>query len=52
VEDNFRGIVETFGLEEADVARLARNSFVASFLDDSAKARHLAAIDAMTAAEA
>jgi adenosine deaminase len=52
VEDNFRAIVETFGWGEADVARLARNSFVASFLDDSAKARHLAAIDAMTAAEA
>jgi adenosine deaminase len=50
VEDNFRGIVETFGLGRGDVAQLARNSFVASFLDDSAKLEHLAAIDAMTTA--
>jgi adenosine deaminase len=47
VEDNFRGLVETFGMGQADIAQLARNSFVASFLDDSAKLRHLAAIDAM-----
>ena len=51
VEENFRGVVETFGLGVGDVAQLARNSFVASFLDDSAKARHLAAIDAALAAE-
>jgi adenosine deaminase len=47
VEDNFRGLVETFGMGQAVIAQLARNSFVASFLDDSAKLRHLAAIDAM-----
>ncbi|TMM11602.1 MAG: adenosine deaminase [Actinobacteria bacterium] len=51
VEENFRGVVETFGLGVGDVAQLARNSFVASFLDDSAKARHLATIDAALAAE-
>ena len=51
VEENFRGVVETFGLGVGDVAQLARNSFVASFLDDAAKARHLAAIDAALAAE-
>ncbi|HWC37193.1 MAG TPA: adenosine deaminase [Acidimicrobiales bacterium] len=51
VEDNFRGIVETFGFGQGDVAQLARNSFVASFLDDETKLRHLADIDAMTAGE-
>jgi adenosine deaminase len=48
VEDNFRGLVDTFGYGQAEVAQLARNSFVASFLDDSDKLRHLSAIDAMT----
>ncbi len=51
VEENFRGVVETFGLGMGDVAQLARNSFVASFLDDGTKQRHVAAIDAALAAE-
>ena len=33
------------GLDRADLLDLARNSFVASFLDEADKARHIAAVD-------
>ncbi|MFO7591542.1 MAG: adenosine deaminase [Acidimicrobiia bacterium] len=45
VADNYVAVVEALGLGTDDVARLARNSFVASFLDDAARDRHLAEID-------
>jgi adenosine deaminase len=51
VADNMSAVAEAFGLEDVEIAMLARNSFMASFLDDPTKQRHLAAIDAMTAAE-
>jgi adenosine deaminase len=51
VGDNLGAVAEVFGLGEAEIAQLARNSFVASFLEDAAKQRHLAAIDAALAAE-
>ncbi|HEY3702660.1 MAG TPA: adenosine deaminase [Acidimicrobiales bacterium] len=50
VADNLSAVADAFHLEDVEIAKLARNSFVASFLDDAAKERHLAAIDQMTAA--
>jgi adenosine deaminase len=50
VGDNMMSVAEVFGLGPHEVAQLARNSFVASFLDDSAKQRHLAEIDRLSAA--
>jgi adenosine deaminase len=47
--DNWRAAARGLGLSGTDLVRLARNSFVASFLDPAAKARHLAAIDAVAA---
>lgn len=45
VNDNFRAIAAKPGLTRDDMITLARNSFLGSFLDDDAKARHLAEID-------
>jgi adenosine deaminase len=50
VADNLSAVGDAFGLGEVEIAQLARNSFVASFLDDVSKQRHLAAVDQMTAA--
>jgi adenosine deaminase len=49
VADNLGAVADAFDLGEAEIAHLARNSFLASFLDDEAKQRHLAAIDQITA---
>jgi adenosine deaminase len=49
--DNLTAVAEAFDLGVAQIAQLARNSFIASFLDDTAKQQHLAAIDAALAAE-
>lgn len=42
--DNYVAAAEALGLSRAVLVRLAENSFVASFLDDGAKAMHLAAV--------
>ncbi|MDP3460179.1 MAG: adenosine deaminase [Hyphomonas sp.] len=42
---NFEQVSEALKLSEAQVIQLARNSFTASFLPESDKQRHLAAID-------
>jgi adenosine deaminase len=47
VADNLRESAATLGLTDDEVLQLARNSFLASFLDDAARARHLADIDAI-----
>jgi adenosine deaminase len=49
VAHNLSAVADAFDLGEAEIAHLARNSFLASFLDDEAKQRHLAAIDQITA---
>lgn len=49
LNDNWRAVTRALPLTKADLVRLARNSFTASFLDDAAKARHLTAIDAVAA---
>jgi adenine deaminase len=50
VNDNYRAVAEGRGLGRGDLATLARNSFLGSFLDDEAKAAHLARLDAWLAA--
>lgn len=50
VADNYRAVATARGLGKAELARLARNSFTGSFLDDDAKAAHLAQLDAFVAA--
>ena len=46
VNENFVAAQEALALTEAEIARLARNSFVASFLPDAEKTAALAAFDA------
>ncbi len=46
VLDNYLAVQRGLGLTAADVGQLARNSIEASFLEESAKRRWLAAIDA------
>lgn len=50
VADNYRAVAAARGLGKAELATLARNSFTGSFLDDGAKAAHLARLDAFVAA--
>ncbi|MHA6719477.1 adenosine deaminase [Sphingomonas sp. RS6] len=52
IGENFRAIAKARGLDRAALARLARNSFLGSFLPDEAVARHLGQIDAWMAANA
>lgn len=44
--DNYVAVTEALALGEADLRTLARNSFVISQLDDTTRARHLAAVEA------
>ena len=46
VADNYAAAAQARGLTRADLARLARNSFLGSFLPDADIARHLARLDA------
>src|SRR3546814_18472895 len=43
INDNYRAVRQALGLTEAELALIARNSFAASFLAATAKARHIAA---------
>ena len=45
VGENLAGVSEALALDDATILALARNSFEASFLDDVARARHLADLD-------
>lgn len=45
VAENYLALVRALGLTRADVVRLARNSFVASFLGEAEKQGRLAAVD-------
>ncbi|HMO76458.1 MAG TPA: adenosine deaminase [Sphingopyxis sp.] len=49
VNANYAAVADALDLSKADLVTLARNSFAGSFLDDEAKAQHLAAIDACAA---
>lgn len=46
VNANYLAVADALDLSRGDLITLARNSFTGSFLDDAAKAKHLAAIDA------
>ena len=46
VNANYQAVADALDLSKAELLALARNSFTGSFLDDAAKTRHLAAIDA------
>jgi adenosine deaminase len=46
VGENLAGVAHALQLDEAALMQLARNSFEAAFLDDAARARHLAELDA------
>lgn len=48
IGENFRQTAQALGLTAEDVARLARNSFTASFLDETMKRRLVAEVDALT----
>jgi adenosine deaminase len=50
INDNYRAVAAGRGLDREQLATLARNSFLGSFLDDETKARHLARVDAWLAA--
>ncbi|WP_445191376.1 adenosine deaminase [Sphingomonas sp. Tas61C01] len=50
VADNYRAAAAARGLDRRDLAMLARNSFLGSFLPDDVVATHLAALDAYVAA--
>jgi adenosine deaminase len=45
VDDNLTAVQREFDLDPQQMATLARNSFLASFLPDAEKRRHLAAVD-------
>lgn len=50
VGDNLIAVANAFGLGVAEIKRLARHSFLASFLDDAEKERHMEEVDRMSAA--
>jgi adenosine deaminase len=50
VAGNYRAVAAARGLGKTQLATLARNSFTGSFVDDDAKAAHLARLDAYVAA--
>jgi len=49
IADNFRAAAQARGLDRDDLALLARNSFLGSFLPDEVVAEHLARLDAYVA---
>jgi adenosine deaminase len=46
VGENLAGVANALKLDDGALVQLARNSFEAAFLDDAARARHLAELDA------
>ena len=50
INDNFRAAAHARALDRAQLATLARNSFLGSFLGDEAKAAQLARLDAYLSA--
>ena len=51
IADNYRAAAAARGLDRRDLAMLARNSFLGSFLPDDVVATHLAALDAYVGAQ-
>ncbi len=51
IADNYVAVAPALRLTTAEMVQLARNSFLAAFLDDGERQRHLDAIDAMVGAD-
>jgi adenosine deaminase len=49
INDNYRAVADARGLDRDQVVQLARNSFLGSFLEEDARARCLALLDAYVA---
>src|SRR3546814_20233698 len=49
MNDNYYAVRQALGLSDDELAMIARNSFGASFLDETAKERHIAEVDAYVA---
>lgn len=49
IGDNYLKTAQAVGLTREDIITLAKNSFTGSFLDQTAIAKHVAAIDAYAA---
>lgn len=49
VGDNYTAVANALKLSREDIAKLAKNSFAASFLSEADKAKHIAAVDAFVA---
>ena len=49
INDNYIAVQEALGLSVDELHRIARTSFTGSFLDDDAKAKHLAELDSYVA---
>jgi adenosine deaminase len=49
LNDNWNAVAQALDLSRADLVTLAKNSFLGSFLSESDKAKHIAAIDAYAA---
>jgi adenosine deaminase len=47
VADNLRAVARALSLSREDIVQLARNSFLAAFIDEDARRAHLDAIDAI-----
>lgn len=52
VTENYLAVQQALGLTRAEILTLAGNGFRAAFIDEAAKARHLAALDAYASANA
>ena len=46
MNDNYNAVRQALDLSEQELARIARNSFDASFLDDATKAKYVAEVEA------
>lgn len=52
INENYRAAAQALGLGVKELCALARNSFAAAFLDESARAQHIASVDKYEAAAA
>jgi adenosine deaminase len=52
IGENYRAVQRALGLDRADIARLARNSFEASFLPIGERREWIAKVDAFAASHA
>jgi adenosine deaminase len=51
IGDNYRGVRDELGLDQATITGIARNSITSSFLDDTRKAVLLRELDSVSAGD-